>query len=148
MSSGQGKHKQQQKYIFYKDCLGWPGKTVTKNCKIFIIFLLYHKLEKRSLRFVTTDVFFCVPRDTMLELCVGTVNHILGALPESYKIGSLIIKRLHKVRTIARYEYTKWGTSVWLECCIFTDVTWDIIQNMWALVRVLVTTRGAYPSPV
>jgi hypothetical protein len=43
----------------------------------------------------------------MLELCVGTVNHILGVLLESYKIDSLIIKRLHKVRTVARCEYTK-----------------------------------------
>ncbi len=44
-------------------------------------------------------------------------------------------------------EYTKCGTSVWLECHIFTDVTPDIIQNMWALARVLVTVREAYPNP-
>ncbi len=53
-----------------------------------------------------------------------------------------------KVRIVGRYRYTKWRTSAWLECRIFTALTLYRIHNGWALARVLVTTRGAYPSPV
>ncbi len=47
-----------------------------------------------------------------------------------------------QVRTGARYVYTKWRISVRLECRVFTDLTWYTIQNMWAIVRVLVMMRG------
>jgi hypothetical protein len=53
---------------------------------------------------------------------VGLGINILKNYYSSLKFVRLKIFFVFKVRTVDRYQYTEWRTSVWLECCIFTDI--------------------------